>query len=230
MKWDDLKQGLSSGDPAAYIQNLRDSGALKEALPEVDVLFGVPQVPEYHPEIDTGIHTLMVVKRAAELSDDVGVRFAALVHDLGKGLTPEEEWPKHIGHEESGVGPVRDVVRRLCVPDDIADLAEKVTRYHLHAHRALEMRPGKIVSLLENIGAFENPENFERFLITVQADKQGRLGMEDKPYPQAEYLRQAHSAVRNSMALERDPERIKIRCNEAVSKLKKLSANGKAVE
>ena len=218
MTWAELEQGLMSDDPAGYIEGLRESGALKDVLPEVDALFGVPQPEQHHPEIDSGIHTLMVVKRAAALSDDVAVRYAALVHDLGKGLTPEAEWPKHIGHEETGVEPVKEMSQRLGVPEEIAELAEKVTRHHLRAHRSLEMKPGKIVSLLENIGAFEKPDMLEQFVTTVQADAQGRLGMEDRPYPQGEYLR---SAFRVAKDVDAQGDMLSVRRNEAVAELKR---------
>ncbi len=219
MNWDDLKQGLLSDDPAGYVKNLHDSGELKNELPEIDALFGVPQAAEHHPEIDTGIHTLMVVKRAAELSDDVTVRFAALTHDLGKGLTPKEEWPRHINHEVAGVQPIIDLSERLNVPQDISDFAQKVSLHHLKGHRSLEMRPGKIVSLFEDLGAFEDPEVLEKFVKTVQADAQGRLGMENSPYPQADYLRSAFQ-VAKAVGNEDDTEILMQRRNQAIADVK----------
>ncbi len=218
--WEELKKELSGDDPAGYIQNLHETGALEDVLPEVEALFGVPQNAEHHPEIDTGVHTVMALKRASELTDDVNVRFAALVHDLGKGLTPKDQWPKHIGHEEGGVQPVMDVSQRLGVPEDVTDLATKVTRFHLYAHRSLEMRPGKIVKLLENIGAFDNPEMLEQFVTTVQADAQGRLGKEDTPYPQASYLRSAFQVTRGIDSVAHPVEVLKEKRNEAVADLK----------
>ena len=197
-----------------------ETGALGAVLPEVEALFGVPQPVEHHPEIDSGIHTVMVLKRASELTDDVNVRFVALVHDLGKGLTPKDQWPKHIGHEEGGVQPVMDISQRLGVPEEATDLAANVTRFHLHAHRSLEMRPGKIVNLLEDIGAFENPEMLEQFVTTVQADAQGRLGKEDEPYPQASYLRSAFQVTKGIDATAHSSEVVKAKRNEAVAGLK----------
>jgi len=193
--WDELAHGLAGDNPAEYIKNLHDTGELNEVLPEVDALFGIPQTPEYHPEVDTGIHTLMALTKAAELKGDLAVRFATLVHDLGKALTDPEQWPKHHGHEELGVSPVEDVTSRLGTPKDVSDLAVNVARYHLHAHRALEMRPAKLVSLFENTDAFDNPAMFEQFIIAAQADAQGRLGLEDQPYPQADLLRSALHAA-----------------------------------
>lgn len=193
--WDRLAHGLSGDRPDQFIQSLRDTGELKEILPEVDALFGVPQVPEHHPEIDTGVHTLMTLRKAAELSDDVSVRYAALVHDVGKGLTDPQAWPKHHDHEELGVPPVRDIAERLNIPEETAALAEHVARYHLHAHRSFEMKPGKILKLLEETEALDRPDMFEHFVLAVQADAQGRLGMENKPYPQADLLRQTLQAI-----------------------------------
>lgn len=218
--WQMLGSGLASHDPVEYIKELRDSGALKNVLPEVNSLFGVPQTEKYHPEIDTGIHTLMTLKRASELSDDVAVRYAALVHDLGKGLTDPSEWPKHHGHEESGVEPVLNIAKRLNVPLEITDLAVTVARYHLHAHRSLEMRPGKLVKLFEDVNAFENPYKFEQFVMAVQADAQGRLGMEDKPYPQADFLRSLFAVTKDFESDDDDP-RFKDKQIMAVAKAKR---------
>lgn len=187
--WDELAAGLQGNDPDDFIEDMQKSGKLKEILPEVDALFGVPQTAEYHPEIDTGRHTLMTLRKARDLNGGLAVRFAALVHDLGKAVTDPDHWPKHHNHEELGVPLVEGVSDRLGVPQDVKELAVNVARFHLHAHRAMEMRPNKLVNLFENTGALDNPESFEEFIVAVQADAQGRLGMEDKPYPQADFLR-----------------------------------------
>lgn len=195
--WEIISNGLMSNNPGEFIKELHLSGELKDMLPEVDALFGVPQVAQYHPEIDTGVHTMMALEKAADLNGDLSVRFAALVHDLGKGLTDPALLPKHIGHEEAGVSPVQDVTARLQTPDDITNLAVHFTRYHLHAHRMLEMQPKSIVKVLDNIGAADNSDMFKNFIIAAQADAQGRLGMEDKPYPQADFMRAALKAVQD---------------------------------
>ena len=189
--WDELAAGLQSGNPDSFVEEMRSSGKLQLTLPEVNALFGVPQNPEHHPEVDTGVHTLMALKKARDLNGGLGVLFATLVHDLGKGVTDPKQWPKHYDHEELGVPLVERVSDRLGVPQDVKDLAVNVARFHLHAHRALEMRPNKLVNLMENMGALDNPEAFEQFIVAVQADAQGRLGMENKPYPQADFLRAA---------------------------------------
>jgi tRNA nucleotidyltransferase (CCA-adding enzyme) len=194
--WKELSRGLMSDDPAAYIESLRDTGALKHLLPEVDVLFGVPQRAEHHPEVDTGLHTLMTLNKAAELGGDLSVRFAALVHDLGKGLTDPNQWPKHPGHEELGVPPIKDISKRLSVPRHISKLATHVAKYHLQAHTAQQLNPKTIVKLFERTGALKSPETFDKFLQAVQADAQGRLGFENRPYPQKDFLRNALNAVR----------------------------------
>lgn len=187
--WDELAAGLRGSNPDAFIDDMQKNGKLKEILPEVDALFGVPQNAKYHPEIDTGRHTLMALKKAQDLNGGLSVRFATLVHDLGKAATDPDHWPKHHDHEALGVPLVENVSDRLGVPQDVKALAVNVARFHLHAHRAMEMGPNKLVNLFEDIDALDNPESFEQFIVAVQADAQGRLGMEDKPYPQADFLR-----------------------------------------
>ncbi len=197
MTWKDISKGLSRDKPSIYILELRDTGQLKEILPEIDSLFGIPQPAEHHPEIDTGIHTLMVLDRAAELTDNIDVRFAALVHDVGKALTSSETWPKHHNHEELGVESVKKIAERLEIPEETAELAVYVARYHLQAHRAFEARPGTLVKLFENTNAFTQPERFELFVLATQADAQGRLHHETVPYPQASFLMSALQAALN---------------------------------
>lgn len=187
--WQETTRALTEQTPARYIEVLRECGALKVLFPEIDCLFGVPQVEKYHPEIDTGIHTLMTLQRAAQLSPEGCVRFAALVHDLGKGVTPEDELPQHIAHEERGVPLVKALCERYRIPNHHRQLAEISSRQHLRIHRAMELRANTLVKLLDTTDAFRKPERFEQLLIVCQADAQGRTGLEDKPYPQADFLR-----------------------------------------
>lgn len=187
--WQETSRALNEKTPSRYIEVLRACGALKVLFPEIDCLFGVPQVEKYHPEIDTGIHTLMTLEQAAALSNDGCVRLAALLHDLGKGTTPEDELPQHIAHEERGVPLVKALCERYRVPNHDRQLAEISARQHLRIHRSLELRPNTLVKLLEKVDAFRRPERFEQLLIVCQADAQGRTGLENKPYPQADFLR-----------------------------------------
>ena len=194
--WGEVSKALTCPRPSVFLQVLRQCGALKAIAPEVDRLYGVPQVEEHHPEIDTGIHTEMVVDQAARLAPgNAEVAFAALVHDLGKGLTPEEEWPKHHKHEENGVQPVLEVCARWKVPADYRALAAAVCEHHLTAHRAMEIRPGTFLSLFENLGVIRRPDRLEPFLMACEADARGRLGLEDRHYPQTDLLRRAHQAA-----------------------------------
>jgi tRNA nucleotidyltransferase (CCA-adding enzyme) len=179
-----------------FLEALRACGALAAIAPEVDALYGVPQPPAHHPEIDTGVHTGMVVDQAALLAPgNLEVAYAALVHDLGKGLTPREQWPQHVDHESNGQAPVRILSARWKVPTSCRDLGVSVCVYHLHSHRALEMRPGKLRDLMEKIGVLRQPEKLEPFLLACLADARGRTGFEDRPYPQADYLRQVAAAA-----------------------------------
>ncbi len=195
--WQEMQKALGEKTPGAFITSLRDCGALKKILPEVDCLFGVPQPPEHHPEIDTGIHTLMVLEQACKLSDDADVRFAALVHDLGKGSTPKNEWPRHIAHEARGADIVKKVCQRLRIPNDYRDLAERTARFHLHYHRALELKAATVVKTLEQLDAYRKPERFEKFLLASEADARGRPGYEDKEFLQGDFFRQAYTATKN---------------------------------
>ncbi len=194
--WQETVRALAEDRPARFFEVLRDCGALARLFPEIDRLFGVPQPQEHHPEIDTGVHTMMVLQQAARLSDDTRVRFAALVHDLGKGTTPKDEWPRHIAHEARGVPLVRALCERLKVPRDYRELAELVTRYHLHFHRAAELRDDTFMRTLQALDAFRRPERFELFLLACEADARGRPGYEDRDLPQARIFRQAFEAAR----------------------------------
>ena len=202
--WQESEKALRERRASVFFEVLRDCGALERIYPEIDALFGVPQPSEWHPEIDTGVHTLMVLDQAALLSNDTRIRFAALVHDLGKGTTPHAEWPRHVGHEERSVALIEDLAARLRVPNDHRDLALIVARYHGIVHRAFELRPATLLDFMERADAFRRPERFAQALLACEADSRGRTGMERKPYPQREYLlaaREAAAAVKPS-ALE----------------------------
>ncbi len=194
--WQELHRALGERDPVRFIEVLRECGALARIIPELDRLFGVPQPVEHHPEIDTGIHTLMVLEQACRLSEAEDVRFAALLHDLGKGATPESEWPSHHNHEARGADIVKRLCRRLCVPNPFRDLAEKTARFHLHFHRALELKAATVVKTLTQLDAYRNPERFEKFLLAAEADSRGRTGYEHREVPQAGFLRQALAVSR----------------------------------
>jgi tRNA nucleotidyltransferase (CCA-adding enzyme) len=193
--WKETEKALKTARPDVYLQTLRDCGALEVIFPEIDVLFGVPQPEKWHPEIDTGVHVLMVVHMAAKLSDSIPVRFAGMVHDLGKGTTKQELWPSHRDHERRGVGLIEQLCERLSVPNNCRDLAVHVALYHTHIHRALELRPDTIMRVLEGVDAFRRPERFEEFLLTCEADARGRAGLEDNPYHQADIMRAAFAAA-----------------------------------
>lgn len=189
--WQETEAALAGPDPQVYIQVLRECGALAVVIPEVDALFGVPQPPEWHPEIDCGLHILMVLEQAAKLSDDVEVRFAGLVHDLGKATTRKSDLPRHPGHEARSVQLVNMLCDRLPVPRACRELGVLVAEYHAHCHRALELRPTTILKLLQQVDAFRRPERFMNFLLACEADARGRTGFENRDYPQAAYLKRA---------------------------------------
>lgn len=198
--WQEMSRALMSVQPSRFITVLREVGALKVVLPEVDALFGVPQAPEHHPEIDSGRHTLMVLEQAAELGGELPARFAALVHDLGKATTPPDQWPAHHGHERRGINLIRSLCERLRVPNDCRELGLLVGEFHLLVHRAAELRPATLVRLLERLDLFRRPERLDPFLIACQADYCGRLGLQNRPYPQAERVRRAFAAARQVKA------------------------------
>ncbi len=202
----ELAKALTEQQPDIFFRELRNCGALVAVMPELDRLFGVPQPEKHHPEIDSGIHSLLTLEQAAHLSPDPQVRYAAILHDLGKATTPEEEWPRHIGHEQRGVPLVESVSRRMRVPDEWNRLARLVARYHLDCHRAMELRPQTILKLLQRIDALRRPERFERLLLACHADLLGRPGYEQTPYPQADLLRIARAAAMSvdAAALTRD--------------------------
>jgi len=193
--WQETVKALAEKTPARFFEVLRDCAALKKIFPEIDRLYGVPQPEKHHPEIDTGVHTMMVLTQAARLSDDPAIRFAALVHDLGKGTTEKKEWPKHIAHEERGVPLVEALCDRLKVPNQFRELAIIVTRYHLHYHRAAEMRDDTFLETLEKLDAFRRPERYEQFLIACEADSRGRTGFENAHFDQPSIYREAFVAA-----------------------------------
>ena len=193
--WAEVAGAMAARQPGRFVEVLRECGALAVLLPEVDILFGVPQPENYHPEIDTGTHVLMAMNQAAGAGCAPRVVFSLLLHDLGKGLTPGDEWPSHIGHEERGVPLVEAVCQRLRAPNAYRELAVKVCRLHLRAHRLCEMRPGSVMKLIEDADLLRRADQLDDFLAACLADYRGRLGFEERAYPQAERLRAALKAV-----------------------------------
>jgi tRNA nucleotidyltransferase (CCA-adding enzyme) len=198
--WQELSRGLMEQKPSRMFAVLRDCGALSRILPELDALWGVPQPPLHHPEVDTGVHMMLVIDYAAERGFDLPVRFAALMHDLGKGATPEEHWPKHHGHEGMGPRLITELSRRLRVPTDCRDLAVMTAREHGNVSRALELRPNTIVTLFERCDAFRKPDRFAQMLLASECDARGRghetHEMRYRDYPQGPYLLRALDAAR----------------------------------
>ncbi len=198
--WQELARGLMEAVPSRMVAVLRDAGALAKVLPEVDALFGVPQRADYHPEGDAGTHTLHALDAAAGLAAPLEARLAVLLHDAGKAYTPAEALPRHPGHEERGVEPVRGACERLRVPRACRDLALLVTRWHMQAHRAAELRPGSLVDLLEGLDAYRRPERLEPFLLACKADYRGRGGQGAAEWPAEAILRRAFEASRGVSA------------------------------
>ena len=195
--WQETQRALQEKQPRVFFDVLRRCGALAVLFPELDALFGVPQPPEHHPEIDTGEHSLLCLEQACRLSDATDVRFAALMHDLGKGLTPQAAWPRHIAHETRGLPLIRQVSERWKVPNECRDLALLTAQYHTHVHRAGELRPETYLKVLDAGDAWRRPDRFERFLIACEADARGRTGLSDRPYPQANLFRAALQAAQS---------------------------------
>jgi len=206
--WQELERALMEPAPQAFLATLRRCGALRILLPEVDRLYGVPQPARWHPEVDTGVHLELALQQAARLSPKAEVRFAVLTHDLGKGTTPRDQWPKHRGHEQRSVELIDALVQRLPVPRRFVQLARSVARYHGLAHRADELRATTVLKLLEAVDALRRPTGFEDFLSACQADARGRTGLEDDPYPQAERLRAALT-IAAAVTTERVPADLK---------------------
>lgn len=193
--WQETMRALAEKTPARYFEVLRECGALEKLFPEINRLWGVPQPEKHHPEIDTGVHTMMVLTQAAKLSGDTKVRFAALVHDLGKGTTPKSQWPKHIDHESRGVPLVEALCDRYRIPNDYRELGMIVTKYHLHYHRAAELRADTFLKTLVSLDAFRRPERFELFLLACEADSRGRPGFENKDFEQPDIYRKVFKAA-----------------------------------
>lgn len=189
--WKETERALETRNPQVYFQVLRDCGALQILFPELDNLYGVPAPVKWHPEIDTGVHTLMTLTMAAALSERVDVRFATLFHDVGKALTPPEKWPSHHGHGAAGVPLVEALCQRLRVPNNIRDLALLVTEFHDVIHTIERQPPEALVALFDRLDAWRKPQRIEQIALTSEADVRGRAGLENIPYPQGDYLRRA---------------------------------------
>ncbi len=198
--WKETSRALMEANAEVYFEVLRSCGALKVLFPEIDALFGVPQRPEYHPEIDCGIHTLMSLQQACQANYSLDVRFAVLVHDLGKALTPKSELPRHIMHEERGIEPVTQVCERLKVPTNTKQLALAVCKEHLKCHQAFHLKPGTLWRLLQRLDVLRRPERVEAFVQACECDARGRLGLEERAYPQAQYVLDAMQVVRSIKA------------------------------
>jgi len=194
--WKEIARALMEPSPEVFIEVLRDCGALRELLPEVEALFGVPQPAAHHPEIDTGVHVLSVLRQCAEHGQPLSVRWACLLHDLGKGLTPASEWPRHIAHEQQGLRLIAAVNARCKAPRDCQELALLVGEYHSHGHRALELKPRTLLELLQHFDIYRRPQRFEEFIAACEMDARGRLGLEQRDYSQAAYLRGAAATAR----------------------------------
>lgn len=192
--WKETERALMEPNPEIFVRSLRRSGALAKIMPELNALFGVPQPPEHHPEIDTGEHALMALQQTVLLKGTARTRFASLVHDLGKAATPRESWPQHIGHEQLSVPLIETLCERMAVPKDYRTLAKLVAQYHTHGHRALELKPSTLLNLIKATDAFRRRERFEEFILCCEADARGRTGLERRAYPQADYLRRALDA------------------------------------
>ena len=186
--WQELARGLMEKNPSRFIETLRECGALQKIMPELDALFGVPQPPLHHPEIDCGIHVMMVLDDAARHDYSLVTRFAALLHDLGKGNTPSDILPRHLGHEARGVSLVQALCERLRVPAECRDLAQLTARYHGDIHRAFELRADTVIKLFQSVDAWRKPERFAELLQACASDARGRTGHEADNYPQAAYL------------------------------------------
>ena len=193
--WQELEKALAADKPSRFFTSLRESGALKALFPEVDRLFGVPQPEKWHPEIDTGIHVMLVIDQAAKLTQDKIVRFAALCHDLGKGTTPADILPRHIGHEVRSIQLTRALCKRIKVPNNYQDMALKVAEYHTHVHLLFELKASTILKVLDALDAFRRPERFQQFLLAGEADSRGRPGYETSPIPELDTFMQCRNAA-----------------------------------
>ena len=193
--WQETERALGEARPEVFFETLRACGALAVIFPELDALFGVPQPPRWHPEVDTGVHVMLALRYAADAGAPAAVRFAVLAHDLGKARTPRAHWPSHHGHEELGVPLIEALCERLKVPNGHRELAVLAGRYHTRVHRAGELKAATLLTLLENCDAFRRPERFVELLLACEADARGRTGLESAPYPQVAYLQQVRAAA-----------------------------------
>lgn len=197
----ELNKALSTDNPQIFIHVLKQCGALKVLFPEIHALFGVPQPAQWHPEIDTGIHTLMVLEQAAKLTKDNSVRFAALVHDLGKALSPKEDLPKHHGHGQKGLAPIKALCARIKVPNEYRDLALLVSDLHQNIHNIDQLRPDTLIKMFNKADLWRKPQRLEQIALACEADARGRLGLESEAYPQASYFKHVFEAA-NSVAVK----------------------------
>jgi len=186
--WQEIERAMSTPAPAEFIRTLRECEALRVILPEVDRLFGVPQPEKYHPEIDTGLHILLSMEQASKLSDDPVVRYATMIHDVGKGITDKSKWPSHFHHEQLGLKLQMAITKRIKVPNEYSQLAALVCEHHTKLHRVMKFKSNTLLELLEALDATRRPERFNKFLLACEADARGRTGLEDRNYPQREYL------------------------------------------
>lgn len=193
--WQETARSLLESHPEVYFENLRACGALAVWFSELDILWGVPNPPKWHPEIDTGIHTMMVLQQAVKLSDKLSVRFAALVHDLGKGLTNPDNWPSHQGHEKLGLEAINTLCNRLKSPNDCRELALMVSEYHTHVHHAYELKASTVLAMLNRCDVWRKPQRFADFLLACKADARGRTTFEECEYNNADYIWQAYEAA-----------------------------------
>ncbi len=193
--WQEVFSALKTSRPSCFISTLRDCAALKAVLPEIDALFGVPQPETHHPEIDTGVHTLMALDVCTQITNDPIIRFAVLLHDLGKALTPKHELPRHIAHEHHGLKPLQALCDRLRVPNKYRQFAARVCQHHLKMHQLMQLKASTVIDLLQSLDAFRNPDKVNAFAIACEADARGRMGLQDKPYPQRELLNQFFTAA-----------------------------------
>lgn len=195
--WVETERALSEKSPWIFFEVLKACGALKHCFTELNDLFGIPQPEKHHPEVDTGLHSLLSLQQASVLSTDTEVRFAALIHDLGKAKTDKEKWPQHIAHEKLGLKPIQTLCERLKVPNKHKELSLKACEFHTHVHRAFELKPSTVFKLFKQADALRKPERFKQFLIVCKADAKGRTGLEDQPYPQTDYIWQLLQQANN---------------------------------
>ena len=206
--WKEMVRALKEPQPVAFIQTLRACGALQKILPEIDALYGVPQTEKWHPEIDTGIHTEMALKQAVKITEDPEIRFAVLLHDVGKGQTPKDILPSHVGHEMRGVKLIKKLCARIGVPKTYRDLSLLMAQFHTHCHKIDELKSTTVITLLEHLDAFRRPERFQKFLLACTADARGRKGHENEAYPQALKLQKAFEIAKSvdvKMIVEKSP-------------------------